>query len=69
MTTTDAGRPLDVVADRRTGLVAEAARGRARRRAARTCASTPTTAARGAAPGKAVAERVTWDAAIDRLLS
>jgi glycosyltransferase involved in cell wall biosynthesis len=65
VTTTDAGGPLDVVRDRETGRVVE-----------------PTVEAVAAAleigeddarawgrAGKALAEQVTWDSAIDRLLS
>jgi len=65
VTTTDAGGPLEVVRDGETGRVVE-----------------PTVEAVGAAlavgeddarawgrAGKAIAERVTWDRAIDRLLS
>jgi glycosyltransferase involved in cell wall biosynthesis len=65
VTTTDAGAPLDVVRDRETGRVVE-----------------PTVEAVGAAlavgeddarawgsAGRAVAERVTWDHAIERLLA
>ncbi len=65
VTTTDAGGPLDVVRDRETGLVVE-----------------PTVDAVAAAlaigeddartwgrAGRALAEQVTWDSAIDRLLS
>ena len=69
VTTIDAGGPLEVVHDRETGVVvapdaAELARGlrlprRPRRRGE----------ARSARPGKAVAERITWDACIDALLS
>ena len=68
VTTTDAGGPLDVVADRRTGLVTEPRAARPRRRA-----RVPPRAPRGSREwgraGKAAAEQVTWDAAIDRLLS
>jgi len=66
VTTTDAGGPLEIVADRRTGLVAEptaASIGAALR------ALTPEDAARWGRAGKEIAERVTWDACIDRLLS
>jgi glycosyltransferase involved in cell wall biosynthesis len=68
VTTTDAGGPLEVVADRRTGLV---------------CAPSPQELARACAwlrnnlddakaygrAGKDVAVRVNWDTAIERLLS
>jgi glycosyltransferase involved in cell wall biosynthesis len=67
VTTTDAGGPLEVVGDRETGLV---------------CEPTPTAVAEACAwlrdhpdetrkwgqAGQRAAERLTWDAAIDRLL-
>ena len=68
VTTTDAGGPLEVVHDRETGVVV-APDAAELGRAARTSPRTPTRRRRGAAPGKAVAERVTWDACIDALLS
>jgi hypothetical protein len=46
VTTTDAGGPLEVVTDRRTGSSANRARSRSPRRA-RGCASTSTTRRRG----------------------
>jgi glycosyltransferase involved in cell wall biosynthesis len=68
VTTTDAGGPLDAVVDRRTGLVCEprgaevaAALGWLREHDAETRA--------WGRAGKEVAERLTWDAAIDRLLA
>jgi glycosyltransferase involved in cell wall biosynthesis len=66
VTTTDAGGPLEVVRDGETGVVvapdaAELARAFASLDAA--------TATRFGAAGKAVAERVTWDACVDALLS
>ena len=68
LTTTDAGGPLEVVADRRTGLVvapeaADVARGLAWLRDHREEA-----ASLGRA-GKAIAAEVTWDRAIARLLA
>ena len=69
LTTTDAGGPLEVVADRQTGVVVAPDAGFAR---ARRCAYLGANAAEAAAfglAGKAVAERVTWDACIDALLS
>jgi glycosyltransferase involved in cell wall biosynthesis len=65
VTTTDAGGPLEVVRDGETGVVvapdpAEIAR-------AVTSLDTATAVRYGAA-GKAVAERVTWDACVDALL-
>ena len=68
MTTTDAGGPLDVVADRRTGLVTEP-RARDLADALRYLREHPDDGRAWGRAGKAVAERVTWDAAIDRLLS
>ena len=67
VTTTDAGGPLDVVADRRTGLVTEP-RAPALAAALRYLRDNPAEAQEWGRSGKAVAERVTWDAAIDRLL-
>lgn len=65
VTTTDAGGPLEVVSDGETGVVVapDAAE------IARACAALDAaTAARLGAAGKAVAERVTWDACVDALL-
>jgi len=68
ITTTDAGGPLDVVLDRQTGLVvapdaADIAQ------AAAWLREHPADAARFGRAGKALAEEVTWDHAIGRLLS
>jgi glycosyltransferase involved in cell wall biosynthesis len=68
LTTTDAGGPLEVVADRETGVVvapdsASLARGGAY------LAQHGAEAAAWGLKGKAVAERVTWDACVDALLS
>ena len=68
LTTTDAGGPLEVVHDRETGIVVapeavELARGVAYLRE-----HTDEAGAWGRA-GKAIAERVTWDACVDALLS
>ena len=65
LTTTDAGGPLEIVADRETGLVtapdpAELARALA-------ALDEASARALGQA-GRKLAERVTWDACIDRLL-
>jgi glycosyltransferase involved in cell wall biosynthesis len=66
VTTTDAGGPLEVVRDGETGLVVTADPAEI----ARACAALdPDTARRYGAAGKAVAERVTWDACVDALLS
>jgi glycosyltransferase involved in cell wall biosynthesis len=66
VTTLDAGGPLEVVSDGRTGVVVapEAAA------IARACASLDEeTARRFGRAGRAIAERVTWDTCIDRLLA
>jgi len=68
VTTTDAGGPLDVVADRTTGLVTEP-RAAALADALRYLREHPDDGRAWGRAGKAVAERVTWDAALDRLLS
>ena len=68
ITTTDAGGPLEVVRDRETGLVVEADA----RELARACAYLARHVENAKAwgrSGKAVAERVTWDACISALLS
>jgi len=67
VTTTDAGGPLAVVADRRTGLVAEP-RADALAGALRYLHDHPDEGQAWGQSGKRVAERVTWDAAIERLL-
>ena len=67
VTTTDAGGPLEVVADRETGLVSSRRPQRSPRRA-RGCATTSTTRRRGGRPGKEIARRVSWDETIARLL-
>ena len=68
ITTTDAGGPLDVVLDRQTGLVvapdaADVAK------AAAWLREHPADAASFGRAGKALADEVTWDHAIARLLS
>jgi glycosyltransferase involved in cell wall biosynthesis len=68
VTTTDAGGPLEIVHDRETGVVVapEAAE------IARACAYLGAHAGEAEAwgrAGRAVAERVTWDACVDALLS
>ena len=68
LTTTDAGGPLEVVADGRTGLVT-APDPAALAQAAGRLREHPDEARALGAAGKAVAERVSWDACIDRLLS
>ena len=68
ITTTDAGGPLDVVHDRRTGLVVrpEAAEVAA---AARWLREHPNEAAALGRAGRVLAAEVTWDRAIERLLA
>ena len=68
VTTTDAGGPLDVVADRATGLVC-APRGEEIAGACRFLLEHPEDVRAWGQAGKAIAERVTWDHAIDRLLA
>jgi glycosyltransferase involved in cell wall biosynthesis len=65
VTTTDAGGPLEVVTDGATGLVAEP---RAESVVAAFARLNPDDAARWGRAGREVAERVTWDSTIDRLL-
>jgi glycosyltransferase involved in cell wall biosynthesis len=68
LTTTDSGGPLEVVADRRTGLVVapEAAE---LARAASWLREHPDEAASFGRAGKAVAAEITWERAISRLLA
>ena len=68
VTTTDAGGPLDVVVDRETGLVTEP-RPEALGAALRYLREHPDEGRAWGSAGKTAAERVTWDAAIERLLS
>jgi glycosyltransferase involved in cell wall biosynthesis len=68
VTTTDAGGPLEVVADRRTGLVTEP-HASALAGAFRYLREHPDEGVAWGRSGRAVAERVTWDAAIERLLA
>jgi glycosyltransferase involved in cell wall biosynthesis len=68
LTTTDAGGPLDVVADRRTGLVCEPRAEELARACAWLREHVDDARAWGRA-GKELAERVTWDHAVDRLLA
>jgi glycosyltransferase involved in cell wall biosynthesis len=68
VTTLDAGGPLEVVSDRRTGLVCEPAAGAL----AAACAylvAHPDDARDWGRQGKRLAERVSWDATIERLLA
>jgi glycosyltransferase involved in cell wall biosynthesis len=66
VTTLDAGGPLEVVTDRTTGLVVAP---RASDVARALASLDPDTARRLGRAGKEVAERVTWDACIERLLA
>jgi glycosyltransferase involved in cell wall biosynthesis len=68
VTTTDAGGPLDVVSDRATGLVC-APRAEELAHACRFLLDHPDDVRAWGRAGKAVAEKVTWDHAIDRLLA
>jgi glycosyltransferase involved in cell wall biosynthesis len=68
ITTTDAGGPLDVVSDKRTGLVV-APEAAAVAQAAAWLRDHPNEAASLGRAGKAVAEEVTWEHAIGRLVS
>jgi glycosyltransferase involved in cell wall biosynthesis len=68
VTTRDAGGPLEVVADRRTGLVCEPAPA-ALAEACAYLADHPDDARDWGREGKRLAERVSWDATIERLLA
>lgn len=68
VTTTDAGGPLEVVADRRTGLVCEP-RARALAEACAWLRAHVEEARSYGRAGRALAEQVTWDNAVDRLLA
>ena len=68
LTTTDAGGPLEVVADRRTGLVVSPEAAELARAAGWLREHRDEAASFGRA-GKAIAAEVTWDRAIARLLS
>lgn len=68
ITTTDSGGPLDVVHDRRTGLVVEPTAAAVGQAAAWLHDHADEAAALGGA-GKALADEVTWDRAIERLLA
>jgi glycosyltransferase involved in cell wall biosynthesis len=68
ITTTDAGGPLEIVHDRRTGVVASPDA----ESVARACAwllEHPADARAWGRAGKEIAERVSWDGAIERLLA
>jgi glycosyltransferase involved in cell wall biosynthesis len=68
VTTTDAGGPLEIVRDRQTGVVVAPSPEELARACAYLAAHVEEAGVWGRA-GKAVAERVTWDACIDALLS
>jgi glycosyltransferase involved in cell wall biosynthesis len=68
LTTTDAGGPLEIVSDRRTGLVAEP-RAEPLAEACAWLEGHRDDARELGRAGKVLAERVSWDSAIERLLS
>jgi glycosyltransferase involved in cell wall biosynthesis len=68
LTTTDAGGPLEIVSDRRTGLVVEP-RAAELARAAAWLAEHPREAHDYGLAGKEIAATVTWDRCLDRLLA
>jgi glycosyltransferase involved in cell wall biosynthesis len=68
VTTLDAGGPLEVVHDRETGIVVAPEAAEIARAAAYLAEHAAEAKAWGGA-GKAIAERVTWDACVDALLS
>jgi len=68
VTTTDAGGPLEVVHDGKTGLVVAPEAGEVARACSYLVGHQDEAHALGEA-GKAVAERITWDACIEALLS
>jgi glycosyltransferase involved in cell wall biosynthesis len=68
LTTADAGGPLEIVHDRETGLVTEPEPAALARACSELTADEDAARAWGRA-GKAIAETVTWDRAIDRLLA
>jgi glycosyltransferase involved in cell wall biosynthesis len=68
LTTTDAGGPLEIVSDRETGLVVSPEAGEVARAAGWLREHRAEAAIYGRA-GKAIADEVTWDRAIERLLA
>jgi glycosyltransferase involved in cell wall biosynthesis len=68
ITTHDAGGPLEIVRDRETGLVVEPNPGPIANACSELARNVDEAKAWGRA-GKAIAERVTWDACIDALLA
>ena len=67
ITTQDAGGPLEVVVDRKTGVVCEPIPASVAE-ACRLLAADPAQARAWGRSGKKVAERVTWETVVDRLL-
>ena len=67
VTTRDAGGPLEVVVDRENGLVCEPAPA-AVAEACAWLAANPDEARAWGRSGKQIAERITWDTVVDRLL-
>lgn len=68
LTTTDSGGPLEVVSDRETGLVCEPS-GAELARACSWLREHPDEARTWGRAGKVLAERVTWQSTVDRLLA
>jgi glycosyltransferase involved in cell wall biosynthesis len=68
VTTSDAGGPLEVVSDRRTGLVVAPDAAALAGACAYLVAHVDDAKAWGLA-GRTIAERVTWDACVDALLA
>jgi glycosyltransferase involved in cell wall biosynthesis len=68
VTTRDAGGPLEIVADGKNGVVCEPAPAAVATACAFLAANVEQARAQGRA-GKAIAERLTWDTVVDRLLS
>jgi glycosyltransferase involved in cell wall biosynthesis len=68
VTTTDAGGPLEVVSDRTTGLVCEP-RAEALAQACAWLGAHRDAAAEWGRAGRALAQRVSWDSTIDRLIA
>jgi glycosyltransferase involved in cell wall biosynthesis len=68
LTTTDAGGPLEIVADRKTGLVVDPCPD-ALAQAVAWLAEHPDEAEAWGRAGKAIAARVTWDSCLERLLA
>ena len=69
LTTTDAGGPLEIVTDRRTGLVTAPEPAALARPRPAACARTRTRREAYGRAGHELAARVTWDGCIERLLA